>query len=376
MAGIYIHIPFCRRKCHYCNFFSLATVKFRDSFLQALKKEINLTRDYLSGEPVQTIYLGGGTPSVYLPQMIDPVNLGILSTGNQEAKDHEITLEINPEDVTADYIRALRATSFNRFSLGIQSFDDGGLKFMNRGHDGRQAMKSVRMLQESGMENLSIDLIYGVQGFDDENWRKNLEIAFSLDVPHLSAYALTVEEGTPLHWMTNRGKAQPVDEEAQVSQFRLLMKMAADHGYEHYEISNFAKPGRYALHNTNYWRGEKYLGLGPSAHSYNGDARRWNVSNLTRYLAALESDDLPFEEEILTPVQQFNEYVMISLRTQWGCDTGWVARRFGEEFARELLRQAAGFEVNGHLKINNGIIRLTDEGKLLADGITAQIFSA
>ncbi len=376
MAGIYIHIPFCNRKCHYCNFFSLATVKFRDSFLQALKKEIILTRDFLSGESVKTIYLGGGTPSVYLPQMIDPDVLGVLSKGEISSQYHEITLEINPEDVTEDYVRALRETSFNRYSLGIQTFDDDCLKFMNRGHDGRQALNSVRMLQESGMENLSIDLIYGVPGFDDESWRKNLEFAFSLGVPHLSAYALTVEEGTPLHWMTNRGKAKPVDEEAQANQFRLLMKMAAEHGYEHYEISNFARPGRYALHNTNYWRGEKYLGLGPSAHSYNGEARRWNVSNLTRYLAAIESGDLPFEEEILTPVQQFNEYVMTSLRTQWGCNTGWVARRFGEEFERALLREATRFEVNGHLKIENGIIRLTDEGKLLADGITAQLFSA
>lgn len=376
MKGIYIHIPFCRRKCNYCNFFSLATVKFRESFLEALKKEITLTGGYLPGEPVNTIYLGGGTPSVYLPQMIDPDVLGVLSKGEISSPGREVTLEINPEDVTKDYLRALRETSFNRYSLGIQSFDDDCLKFMNRSHDGRQALKSVRMLQESGMENLSIDLIYGVPGFDDESWRKNLEISFSLDVPHISAYALTVEEGTPLHWMTNRGKAKPVDEEAQVSQFRLLMKMAADHGYEHYEISNFAKLGRYALHNTNYWRGEKYLGLGPSAHSYNGDARRWNVSNLTRYLAAIESGILPYEEEILTPVQQFNEYVMTSLRTQWGCDTGWIARRFGEEFARELLRQAARFEVNGYLRNDNGLIRLTDEGKLLADGITAQLFSA
>ena len=388
MAGIYIHIPFCWRKCHYCNFFSLASQKLRAPFLPALKKEVALTRGYLAGEPVNTIYFGGGTPSVIDPMALQEIIDLIFrvtrhasrvtsSTGDPEIYqdvNSEITLEINPDDVTPAYIAQLRQTSFNRFSIGIQSFFDEDLKYLNRCHSSLQAIQSVKLLQEAGYENLSIDLIYGIPSSSNERWLKNLEIAFSLGVPHISAYALTVEQKTPLAWMIDQQKSPPVNDETQVDQFKMLTEKAKENGYLHYEISNFCKPGWYARHNISYWNGIPYLGLGPSAHSYNGISRRWNISNLSEYINGMTRGECVYEEEILTPAQRYNEYVMTSLRTMWGCDLDKIndeLRMTNDEFIR---KSAASLVQQGWLTENSGVYFLTDEGKLFADRVASELF--
>ncbi len=373
MAGIYIHIPFCWRKCHYCNFFSLASQKLREPFLPALKKEVVLTRGYLAGEPVKTIYFGGGTPSVFDPmvlqEIIDLIDTDLAATPSSQ----EITLEINPDDVTTAYIAQLRLTYINRFSIGIQSFFDEDLKYLNRSHSSLQAIQSVKLLQEAGYENLSIDLIYGIPSSSNDRWLKNLETAFSLGVPHISAYALTVEQKTPLAWMIDKQKSPPVNDETQVDQFKILTDKAREQGYQNYEISNFCKPGWHARHNTNYWNGIPYLGLGPSAHSYNGISRRWNISNLSEYIGGMTRGECVYEEEILTPAQRYNEYVMTSLRTMWGCDEKRIYD-FGFTMYDFFRKNALPLIGKGLLMENSGVYFLTDEGKLFADRVASELF--
>jgi oxygen-independent coproporphyrinogen-3 oxidase len=377
LAGIYIHIPFCRRKCHYCNFFSLASEKLKVPFIAALKKEIELTRAYLGGEPVNTIYFGGGTPSVYEPAVLQEILELLISSpspvkeGNEQ---REITLELNPEDVTESYVDALKKTWFNRFSLGIQSFFDEDLVSLNRSHSAEQAKKAVALLLQAGYDNISIDLIYGIPTSTPERWMKNLETAFSLGVPHISAYALTVEAKTPLAWMIGKQKMPPVSDEMQVDQFKTLMIETLQNGYLQYEISNFCKPGRHAVHNTSYWNGIPYLGLGPSAHSYDGTSRRWNISNLSKYIEGVENGERLFEEETLTAEQKYNEYVMTSLRTMWGCE---LERKIYELRITnyELIKpRADAFVLEGLLRKHDGVYFLTDEGKLFADRIASELF--
>jgi oxygen-independent coproporphyrinogen III oxidase len=420
LAGIYIHIPFCRSKCHYCNFFSLASQKLKIPFLDALKKEVELTRNYLAGEPVDTIYFGGGTPSLYRPgelqEIIDllhsppdpspagmtsppdpspwgegvnptPGPLPVRQAGSPNREGSmltEVTLELNPDDVTEGYVEELKHTGFNRFSLGVQSFSDEDLLYLNRSHSSGQALKAVRLLQGAGYENISIDLIYGIPSSTSGHWNKNLETAFALDIPHISAYALTVEQRTPLAWMIGRQKSAPVSEEAQVDQFKALMEKTKERGYLQYEISNFCKPGRHAVHNTNYWSGIPYLGLGPSAHSYNGNSRRWNISNLSEYVAGMNRGECMYEEEILTVAQKYNEYVMTSLRTMWGCDlekinyelriTNRSEAEFGGANYELIRKRATTFIQQGLLSETAGVYFLTDEGKLFADRIAAELF--
>ncbi len=378
MAGIYIHIPFCRQKCHYCNFFSLASQKLKAPFLTALKREIGLTRDYLGNETVNTLYFGGGTPSLCPPAALQEVMEMALkiNPGNSAPLivTREFTLELNPDDVTEDFVSQLRETWFNRFSIGIQSFSDSDLAWLNRTHSAAQAIRAVSLLHDAGYHNISIDLIYGIPDSTPPRWQENLEIALSLGIPHISAYALTVEARTPLAWMIDRKKSAPVSDELQEEQFRSLVVLMRTSGYQQYEISNFCKPGHHALHNTNYWKGVPYLGLGPSAHSYNGSSRRWNIPNLTKYLAGMANGEAVFEEEILTPEQRYNEYVMTSLRTMWGCDGARILHDFGpavyETFSSgipPLIRQGWLFE-------SSGVFFLTDEGKLFADRVASELF--
>jgi oxygen-independent coproporphyrinogen-3 oxidase len=303
---------------------------------------------------------------------ITEIHRGIMKDTSGARK--EFTLELNPEDIDEVYVDELKDTQFNRFSLGVQSFSDEDLVALNRSHSGAQAIRAVKLLQQAGYENISIDLIYGIPTSNDIIWRKNLELAFSLDVPHISAYALTVEPGTPLAWMIGKNRSAPVSDEAQVSQFSVLMKMAREQGFRQYEISNFAKPGWHAIHNTNYWNGVPYLGLGPSAHSFNRISRRWNIANLTEYIAAMEKGELKYEEEILTPVQKFNEYVMTSLRTMWGCDLGKMKFEIRNSKLEVVRRRALSFVRQGLLTEQSGVFFLTDEGKLFADRIAAELF--
>ena len=383
MAGIYLHIPFCRSKCHYCNFFSLASQKLKDPFLEALKKEIAMTRDYLAGEPVNTIYFGGGTPSLFRPgelqevvEMLtsppDPTPTGeggIVSPGSLE-----ITLELNPDDVTEGYVAELKQTSFNRLSLGVQSFSDEDLAYLNRSHTSDQAMMAVSLLQKAGFENISIDLIYGIPTSNPAWWQANLETAFSLGVPHISAYALTIEPRTPLAWMIDKQRSAPVTDEAQADQFNMLMEKTKEQGFLQYEISNFCKPGRHAIHNTNYWKGVPYLGLGPSAHSYDGNSRRWNISNLSGYIGGMRKGGCVYEEETLTVVQKYNEYVMTSLRTMWGCNLEKINYELRITNYELIRKRAASFVQQGLLSETSGVYFLTDEGKLFADRVASELF--
>ncbi len=383
MAGIYIHIPFCKRKCHYCNFFSLASQKLKSPFLTALKQEISMNRDYLNGQPVETLYFGGGTPSLYDPGMLQEVMEMMTSPPDPSPEGEgrnlfpnwrEITLEINPDDVTEAYMVELQKTWFNRVSIGIQSFFEEDLKYLNRTHSAEQALRAVKLVQDAGYSNISIDLIYGIPTSNQSRWQENLDIAFSLDVPHISAYALTVEVKTPLAWMIERQKSAPVSDELQEQQFRWLIKEAKANGYLQYEISNFCKPGHHAIHNTNYWKGIPYLGLGPSAHSYNGSARRWNISNLSAYIDGMAKGKPVYEEEILSSEQKYNEYVMTSLRTMWGCNLEKISYKLQITNYKLIMKRAASFVQQGWLTEHGGVFFLTDEGKLFADLIASELF--
>ena len=382
-------------------------MRFREEFFQALLKEIELTRDYLEGELVETIYFGGGTPSLFSVKQVEEIIQQIpdegrgtrdegrvmRDEGRAPSTEHpEITLEINPDDVTRDYLEVLSSSAINRVSLGVQSFFDEDLNYLERRHDATQAKKALTMILDIGCwmldkgrgtsdegrvkksENISVDLIYGIPTLINDHWKENLNRVIDLGVPHISAYALTVEPKTQLAWQINKGIRHPVSDDQASEQFEILMVVMAQAGYLHYEISNFCLPGYESRHNSNYWRGIPYLGLGPSAHSFNGTSRRWNTRHLTSYIQGIESGSLSFEEEILTTTQQYNEYVMTSLRTAWGCDIKKIEKKFGVDYASHFRHQAIRHQVSGHLEESVGIHTLSRSGKFLADRISADLF--
>jgi oxygen-independent coproporphyrinogen-3 oxidase len=373
MAGIYIHIPFCKQKCHYCNFFSVATTKWKDEFVMALLKEIKLRQDYLQGETVNTVYFGGGTPSLL---RIEHLVLIISHLAKHFAIDQnaEITLEANPDDLGLEYLKELKTTPVNRLSIGIQSFFDDDLKYLHRVHSAGEAMKAIELARNAGFNNLTIDLIYGIPTLTDDKWAKNLDIFFSLNIPHLSAYSLTVEQKTPLALLIQKGKYAPMDENLSIGHFRMLQEQAKVHDFIHYEISNFAKEGYYSRHNSIYWLGGHYLGLGPSAHSFNGSSRQWNVSNISQYIKLDDFQTSVEEKEVLTFDQQYNEYIMTSLRTVWGCDTVHIRNVFGDKYEKHIAENSKRYLSQGHLYLEGTKYFLTDEGKLFADGIAVGLF--
>ncbi|MCB9338266.1 MAG: radical SAM family heme chaperone HemW [Lewinellaceae bacterium] len=371
MPGIYLHIPFCKQACHYCNFHFSTSLKYKDEMVAAMLHELKLQKDYLGGEPVETIYFGGGTPSLLDRRDLDLFFDEIFKQFKVETSGLEITLEANPDDLTPLKISELRQTPVNRFSIGVQSFSEADLKFMNRAHNAREAISCIENVQAAGFENLTIDLIYGSPTTSDTQWAANLEQAFRFNIPHLSCYCLTVEEKTALAHFIKAGKAKPVDEKQAERQFKFLMKQASAQGYDHYEISNFAKPGWHSRHNSSYWQGKKYLGIGPSAHSFDGLSRQWNVANNAQYLKSLQAGVIPFEKETLTPEQRYNEYVMVSLRTVWGCDLERV-RALG--FEKHFLGNATVYLEEGLVERIENKFKLTEKGKFLADGIAAALF--
>ena len=373
MAGLYIHIPFCRQKCHYCNFFSLASRKNQPQIIASLLQEIELQRTYLGGEPLKTIYIGGGTPSLFSPEIIQSL-IEKANTVFGIENDAEITLEANPDDITSSWLTGLRKTSVNRLSIGIQSFFDEDLTWLHRAHTAAEAINAVKSAQDFGFQNLSIDLIYAIPTLSDEGWNENISRAISLGVPHISAYALTVEPGTALDLFIRKGKYQNVDDEKAARQFTILMERLSGNNFIHYEISNFCTEGHYSRHNTSYWSGEKYLGIGPSAHSYNGISRQWNVSNITGYIKSINLGIIPAEKEILTKIQKFNEYLMTSLRTVWGTDLDKIEAIFGKEFHDYTLNEIQPSIINELAFIADNKIRLTSAGKLFADRIASDIF--
>ncbi len=375
MSGIYIHIPFCKQACSYCDFHFSTSLKSKDAFLSSLIREIELQKNYLGEDAkVETVYFGGGTPSLLSAKELDKI-FKTLYDNFSIAKNAEITLEANPDDLSKLKLQELKSSPVNRLSIGIQSFFEADLNLMNRAHTAQLAENCIKESQQAGFENITADLIYGTPGLSDENWRKNLAKVFSYDIPHLSSYSLTVEEKTPLESHIKKGKVKPVDEEQSAEQFLILMDEAAKNGYEHYEISNFCKPGFHSRHNSNYWKGIKYLGLGPSAHSFDGNARQWNVSNNFRYIQSIAENKIPSEKETLTLEQKFNEYMMTGLRTSTGISLEKVKTEFGENHLNTLLTEAKIYLNSDKIIQKENHLILTNQGKLIADRISSDFFA-
>ena len=364
MAGIYIHIPFCKQACHYCNFHFATSLHYKNDFVAALLKEITFQKGYLDNELVETIYLGGGTPSLLSVDELALIITKINSSFNVQAGT-EITLEANPDDITEEKLLEWKQTGINRLSIGIQSFFEEDLKWMNRAHNAQQAIDSLQLAVKH-FDNITIDLIYGTPQLTNEKWKQNVDTAISLNIPHLSCYALTVEPKTPLDKMIKQRKSDDINPDNQSEQFLLLIQWLEEAGYEHYEISNFAKPDMRSRHNSSYWQGKKYLGLGPSAHSFNGAERQWNIANNNIYIESINNGKTPFEKEELTATQKLNEYVMTSLRTIEGLNLAITGNH--------LLEKSKKFIDSGLMKLKNNSLVLTREGKLLADGIAAELF--
>jgi oxygen-independent coproporphyrinogen-3 oxidase len=374
MPGLYIHIPFCKQACHYCDFHFSTTLKNRDELLMALRVELALRRTYLESKTLDTIYLGGGTPSLLEGIELREL-LSELRDNYEVARSAEITLEANPDDLDPEKLQVLKDVGINRLSIGVQSFSEADLKFMNRAHNVGQAIQCIQDAQKIGINNISIDLIYGMQTLSDEQWNKNLDIAFSAGVQHLSCYSLTVEPRTALAKMIKAKKVPDIDDDKSVRQFEILMDRAADAGFEHYEISNFAKPGHYSKHNTSYWQGEPYLGIGPSAHSYDRESRQWNISNNHEYIRKLMVGTIPAEREVLSPENLYNEYILTKLRTKWGVDSEKIKSDFGSEQSMTFLA-IADFQIqDGLMEKQGNIFRLTRKGKFYADRIAADFFT-
>lgn len=374
MAGIYLHIPYCKQKCHYCNFYSFASSLFRDDFVNSLLEEIDLRKDYLNDKSINTIYFGGGTPSLLSVNEINRIVEKIEECFNVKV-NAEITLEANPDDLTEDKLKALKnETAVNRLSMGVQSFFSDDLVYLNRVHDGNEARKSIELSLKTGFSNMTIDLIYGIPTLTENKWKENLDIFFSYNLPHLSSYSLTIEPKTALSTLIRKGKMKNPDEEQSIEHFKILIEKTAQKDFIHYEISNFAKEGFYSKHNSIYWLGGHYVGFGPSAHSFNGFSRQWNVSNMKKYIEADRIEKIVAEKEILTNEQQFNEYVMTSLRTSWGCDTVHIENVFGKNFAQRLINDMKPFIAEKKVKAVGTGYFLTNYGKLFADGIAAELF--
>lgn len=372
MAGIYIHIPFCKQACHYCDFHFSTSLTYKDEFTGALLNEINLQKTYLEGETIETIYFGGGTPSLLSGEEINRI-IGSITELHTVTSNAEITLEANPDDLDPKKINALRQTPVNRFSIGIQSFFDDDLAWMNRAHRSNEAESSVKRAQDAGFDNITVDLIYGYPLLTDQKWKTNLDKVFELQVPHVSAYSMTVEPRTALASFIQKKKQPPMNEEQSAEQFMQLMGAMASHNFEHYEISNFCKPGHYSRHNTNYWKGVKYLGIGPSAHSYNGETRQWNIANNAKYIQSLGESIIPAEKEILSETDRLNEYIMTSLRTMWGIELNKL-NTIAAGASDMLLKSAPDFFEREWLRLENRTIYLTQKGKLYADHIASALF--
>lgn len=373
MAGIYIHIPFCTHKCPYCNFFSVVSKRYAEGFENWLIREIDHRKEEIN-EPVSTIYFGGGTPSllevVQLKRLLDR----IIDNFDVES-DAEITLEANPENLSDSYFDRLRTTPVNRISLGVQSFNDQHLKWLERTHTAGKARDSIRALQDNGFDNFSIDLIYGLPVMTDQEWQRNLDLIREFHPPHFSAYALTVEPKTPLEVRIRKGLTPLPDDEAVTRHFRMLIEFCTSSDYEQYEISNFCRDRFYARHNTSYWRGEKYLGIGPSAHSFDGKIRKWNASSVSGYIKDVSEGRFYSGFEELGVNDRLNEYIMLSLRTQWGFDLEYVRKEFGDRAFYELQQGLEKYMQKGEVSIkSNGCYILSDTGKLYADGIAGSLF--
>ena len=373
MAGIYLHIPFCKQACNYCDFHFSTSLKHKTALIRALMKEIELRKEELSGESISSIYLGGGTPSL-LDLSERTALFETLYRHYPVEKDAEITLEANPDDLTPTYLKQLKASPINRLSIGVQSFLDEDLSFMKRAHNAKEAFQSIVQSQDAGFENISLDLIYGLPQLTLKRWEENLKKVASLKIQHLSAYALTVEKRTTLYHDIQTGKSKMPDDEMMVDHFTFLSAWAKKESFVHYEISNLCKEGFVSRHNSSYWQQKKYLGFGPAAHSYSGNERQWNIRSNIRYIKALEKDQLLFEKETLSMNDRFNEYIMTSLRTIWGTSTTYIEHQFGTDYLEQVQSIVRKLLYSGEIILTDNRITLSEKGKLVADKVAAQLF--
>ena len=372
MAGIYLHIPFCKRRCIYCDFFSTTENDKKSTYVQALSKELELRKDYLDGEIIDTIYFGGGTPSQLeekdFIQLFETIYK--IYTINPKA---EITIEANPDDLTPQYIAMLRTLPFNRLSMGIQTFKDDTLRLLHRRHTAAQAQQAYQHCREAGFQNISIDLMYGLPGETLEDWQKDLQTALQMRPEHISAYHLIYEEGTALWKLREQHRVEEADEELSVSLFTLLIHKLKEKGYQHYEISNFCLPGMYSRHNSSYWTGKKYLGCGPSAHSYNGVSRQWNISSLDEYITNINEGEPYSEIEELDLYTRYNDFEITTIRTMWGMNLDMLKKTFGSKLYDYCLRMAYPHLQQGTLEQSEGVLKLTEKGIFISDGIMSDM---
>lgn len=373
MAGLYLHIPYCRKACLYCDFHFSTQLDTKSNLVDALIKEIELRKDYANNEEIKTIYFGGGTPSVLSDEELKRI-LDTIRNTHSVIENAEVTLEANPDDLTEEKVKALKALGINRLSIGLQSFYDEELQWMNRSHNAEQSIQSVKLAQANGIENITIDLIYGSKFQTLETWKKNLEQAFLLNVPHISAYNLTIEEKTVLGKLNARGKEPDINDSFSKDCFDLLINETKANGFTHYEISNFAKGDKLSQHNSSYWKGEKYIGIGPSAHSFNGITRQWNVSNNNVYINSLKENKIPFTEENLSLEEKYNEYILTGLRTMWGVNSDRILDLFGEDLHHYFLSEIQNYLAKEIEIQNKNTYVLTNIGKHLADRISSDLF--
>lgn len=371
-GGVYIHIPFCKQACHYCDFHFSTNMGKKEAMVLALVKELELRKEEFKDEVVETIYFGGGTPSVLNTSEIDCI-IEAVTANYLVAPDPEITLEANPDDLSEEKIKELAKSPINRLSIGIQSFFEEDLKMMNRAHNAQEAEECIAFAQNY-FDNISIDLIYGIPGMTNKRWISNIEKALAFGVPHISSYALTVEPKTALKSFMDKGLIPPVDDELAEAHFHILVQKLEEAGFVNYEISNFGKPDYFSRNNTAYWRGKKYLGIGPSAHSYDGIRRGWNINNNTKYLKAIAQGELPMEIEVLSKTDRYNEYVMTGLRTIWGVSLDKIKTEFGQKYFAHLQEQARRKLEDGLLYLEKDHLLVTKKGKFLSDGIAADLF--
>ena len=373
MAGLYLHIPFCKKACYYCDFHFSTSSQHRDEMVSALRAELILQKDFLKNEPVETIYFGGGTPSLLSADELKAI-IDDIYDHYTVSSSPEITLEANPDDLNQEKVRELKTTLINRFSIGIQSFYIEDLIWMNRAHNSREAESAVKRVQDAGFENITVDLIYGYPLLSNEKWDSNIRKVIDFGVPHVSAYSMTVEPDTALASFINKGKQPAMNEAQSADQFVILMESMNEAGFDHYEISNFAKPGQYSRHNSNYWNRVPYLGIGPSAHSFKDSTRQWNIANNNLYMNSIGKGIIPAEVENLTEANRINEYIMTSLRTAAGMDLEKVSAGFGSNYRSVIENELSKFSENNWVDQKGSLVTLTTTGKLYADHIASELF--
>ena len=373
MSGIYFHIPFCKQLCHYCAFHKSISLQSTDDMLECFKRELEIRKNYLDQKSVSTIYFGGGTPSVYKPDKIQMLIDECSKYWNTES-DAEITLEANPDDLTTKYLEQLRKSSVNRLSVGIQSFHDEDLILMNRRHTGQEAFETIQKAQDFGFDNISVDQIYGVPGLTMEKWIENLDLVYQLDIQHISSYHLMYDPNTVFARKLEKGQLIEVEEEESFNQFKYLIDSARENGFTHYEISNFCKDGYISRHNSSYWKQKQYLGIGPSAHSYNHKEREWNIAHNYKYMKAVNEGDEFSEKEHLNFYDRFNDLILTSLRTYWGLDLNQVKNEFGEDLYLHCIKKAEKYLKSNHIRKEKNSLILSDDGVFISNDIMSDFF--